>query len=336
MKFPKDEWILVTGGSGFVGQALVRRLLSQGYRVRVVSRSAHGAARRALLHGLDDQSLLDWFAGDIAGASNLDAAFDHVRYVFHVAALVNSAAPRATFDKANVAGTERICGLALRHGVAKLVHVSTCDVFGLPRAGEIISETTPYRPWNEPYADSKIEAARVVRAYQGKGLVCSIIYPGWVYGPGDRAFLPALVRQLRRGIMASWCRTAFEIHLVYIDDLVEALLLALHDSSADNDDFLILDEASGVRLEDLCRHIGTFLDLDYRMVSVPYWIMYLLGWTAQAACRLGLVNEPALSTTSVKAFGYPFRYSTAKAGSKLSWRPRTIPEEGIRRALEMM
>jgi nucleoside-diphosphate-sugar epimerase len=336
MELTKDEWILVTGGTGFVGQALVRRLLAQGYRIRVVSRSAGGAARRAFLDGLNDQSQLDWFVGDIAGASGLDAAFDHVRYVFHVAALVNSAAPRASFDKANVTATERICDLALRHGVAKLVHVSTCDVFGLPEAGEIISETTPYRPWNEPYADSKIQAARVVRAYQGKGLVCSIIYPGWVYGPGDRAFFPALVRQLRRGVMASWCRTAFEIHLVYIEDLVDALLLALHDHSADNDDFLILDEASGLRLEDLCRRIAVFLDLRYRMVPVPYWLMYLLGWTAQAAFRLGLVKEPALSTTNVKAFGFPFRYSTAKARSKLSWRPRTMPEEGIRKALEMM
>jgi nucleoside-diphosphate-sugar epimerase len=327
---PQDV-VVVTGGSGFVGTALTRRLLGLGCKVRVISRFAESAARAALT-GTREAGALEWFCGDIADAASVRAAFAGARYVFHVAALVNSPAPRAVFERANVQATENICALSLAARVAKLIHVSTCDVFGLPRGAEIITEETPYRPWREPYADSKIRAAEVVKAYQAQSLVSSIVYPGWVYGPGDRAFIPALRRQLESGLMPLWGPEGFEIHLVFVEDLVDGLVQAAG-SAADNEDFLILDDASGIEMADLCGHIATHFKLSYRKLEVPYAAMHAVAWLSQQAARLGFLDKPPITTTDVKSFGHSFKYSAAKARRVLGWAPRTPVSEGLKAAL---
>lgn len=335
MAIAPQDIVVVTGGSGFVGAALVRRLIKRGCKVRVISRFAGSAARDALADTREagaGAGALEWFHGDIADAASVRAAFEGARTVFHVAALVNAHVPRALFDRANVQATENICALSLESGVAKLVHVSTCDVFGLPRGAEVITEETPYRPWREPYADSKIRAAQIVKAYQAQGLASSIVYPGWVYGPGDRAFMPALRRQIESGLMPIWCPDGFEIHLVFVEDLVDGLLEAAG-AAADNEDFLMLDDASGVEMADLCGHIAAHFKLSFRKLKVPYATMHTLAWLSQQAARMGVADKPLITTTDVKSFGYRFKYSAAKARRVLGWAPRTPVSEGLAAAL---
>ena len=329
-----EDWVLVTGGTGFLGQALVRRLLERGYRVRVVTRSASGPRQDEIRAGLADPSRLQIVECDIADQSSLAGAFDGVRLVFHSAALVNSVEPYAVFQRANVQATENICALSLVHGVEKLVHVSTCDVFGIPQGGEIITEQTPYRCWKEPYADTKLTAAEVAKTYQKKGLVSTIIYPGWIYGPGDRAFLPSVAVQLRTGLMPVWDPAGFRLNVIYIEDLVDALMLAIDHPASDNDDFLILDAANGVALKDLYGRIAAFLDLRFRTLRLPYWLIHVAGVIAQAAFRVGLTKRPELSTTTAKSFGFSFTFSNDKARKVLGWEPKTSFDVGIRKALE--
>jgi nucleoside-diphosphate-sugar epimerase len=325
---------LVTGGSGFIGGALVRRLLVLGWKVRVISRSTSSVRQDELKKHIRDPGQLEWFKGDLECLSSIGAAFADVKYVFHVAALVASTASRDACDKANVRATINVCDLSLRNSVPKLIYVSTADVFGLPSGAEIITEQTPYRPWNEPYADSKIRATEVVKAYRSQGLVSSIIYPGWVYGPGDQAFLPAVVRQIRSGLVPIWSPESFEIPLVFIEDLVDGLLKAAANADADNDDFLLLDDASGISARDLCEQVASYFDLEYRSISVPYQIIYLFACISQQSVRLGLAKRPLLTTTDVKSFGYRFRFSTAKARDVLEWSPSTPFVLGIKAALQ--
>jgi nucleoside-diphosphate-sugar epimerase len=333
LEIEAEDVVVVTGGSGFVGAALTRRLLDHGATVRVISRFAESPARQALEAGARSAGRLEWFCGDIADAASVRAAFHGARTVFHAAALVNSHAPRAVFDRANVQATETVCALSLEAGAGKLVHVSTCDVFGLPRGKEIITEETPYRRWREPYADSKIRAAEIVKAFRARGLVTSIVYPGWVYGPGDRNFVPALRRQLESGLMPLWGPAGFELHLVFVEDLVDGLIAAAGEA-ADNDDFLMLDESSGVEMGDLCGHIAAHFKLTYRALKVPYAAMHAAAWLSQHVARLGFSDKPLLTTTDVKSFGYRFRYSAAKARRVLGWAPRTPVRAGLSAALD--
>jgi 2-alkyl-3-oxoalkanoate reductase len=326
--------ILVTGGTGFVGNALVQRLAKSGNHVRVISRSDSGKQQEILRETCSEWDLVEFYKGDIGGSIEpLLPAFEGVNEVYHIAGLTNSIADDAVFQRANVTATENVCEAALRTGIRKLVYVSTCDVFGIPTAHEVITEATPHRPWGEAYPDTKIEGTEVVRAYQKKGLISTILYPGWIYGPGDRAFLPSLARQLQDGIMGFWCRGGFEVYFVYIEDLVDALVLAMSSTEADNDDFLILDARSRITLKEFCQQIGDYLGIRFLPVPLPYHLMLSLAWVSQALCRSGAIKRPLLSTLDAKYFGHRFRFSVEKARGLLKWEVTTPYEEGIREAL---
>ena len=161
-----DQNVLVTGGSGFVGTALIRRLLAQGYSVRAISR----VPRQAIAVGTETIGQLEWYVGDLENPEHLEKAFAGVSQVFHVAGLVDSAAASYKIERANVDATRNVCDLSLRGGTNKLIHISTCDVFGLPGRDEVTTERTSYRAWSEPYPDSKIRAAEIVKGYRDRGL----------------------------------------------------------------------------------------------------------------------------------------------------------------------
>ena len=289
MQLSENEWVLVTGGSGFVGSALVRRLLGLGHNVRVVSRSPQDAASAA--SGTPAGSgRLEWFTADVRDKRSIAPAFADARYVFHAAALVNSTASYAEFDRANVLATRNVCELAHDARVERLIHVGTCDVFGIPQPGEIMTEKTPYRAWNEPYADTKIHATEIVNGYRGK-IVCSTIHPGFVYGPGDRAFVPSLIRQLRDGFFPLWGPREAKVNLIYIDDLVDALMLAAESDAARDEDFIILDEGQ-VGLSGICAVIARELGLKYRAGHLPYRAMMAVAKATVKLTHMGVMPRP--------------------------------------------
>jgi 2-alkyl-3-oxoalkanoate reductase len=330
--FGRGSSVLVTGGSGFVGTAVVRRLLRMGCRVRVISRLPHDALQAELIRECNSPDALDWRAVDLGGIADLAPHFADVELAVHIAALVDSAASPAAFNIANVVATRNVCEAALKGGVGKLVHISTSDVFGLPQPGEVISERTPYRPWGESYPDTKIKAAEIVHSYRERGLASVILHLGWVYGPGDRAFFPALIRQIRNRLVPVWAPPGFAIHLVFVEDVVDAIVRATAESIV-NDDFLILDSDSGVEWSDLCARIAMELGVKCHFVHVPYFAMHAIALTSCGIARLGLARRPLLTPTDVKSFGRHFRYVNAKAGTVLGWGPKTPFDLGVRNAV---
>ena len=122
------------------------------------------------------------------------------------------------------------------------MHVSTSDVFGIPRGDELIDETTPYREWGEPYQDTKIEAERWLWQFQRESrLPLSVIYPCWVYGPGDQAFFPGLAAAIDEGVMMFWHRDT-RLAWAYIDNLADAIVLASTHPGAVGNGYLVYDE----------------------------------------------------------------------------------------------
>jgi nucleoside-diphosphate-sugar epimerase len=323
------NWILVTGGTGFIGFAFVKHMLATGYSVRIVSRGSNTnkELEKYLLEITD--SRLELFIGDIKNQDSIRPAFENVSHVFHSAALLNSFLPYERFYEANVSATRNICELCLEYNVSKLIYISTCDVFGLPEKNRILSESSPYSNWSEPYADTKIIALQLVKDYQQKGLISTIYYPGWVYGPGDRAFMPAILEFLQSGMMPVWDGGKYNLCLVYIDDFVDAVILALDAEETANEDFLILDDNSQTTMEDISRILGELFKLRFKIIRLPYWIVYFIGWTSQKLCLMGLGKKPLLSTTDVKSLGKNFKYSTEKAKKILGWDVKVKAQHGL-------
>ena len=324
--------IVVTGASGFIGSAVARRLLRDGHQVRGIGRSATPLT----FYPAAASGQMKWHRGDLVAPHGLTTAFAGADFVIHAAALVDSAASDAAIIAANVTATRHVCEMALAAGVERLVHIGTSDVFGLPVVGETITERAPYRDWNEAYPDTKIAACQLVHTFRARGLASTIIHPGWTYGPGDGAFFPKLLDQVRLGFMPDWSPPTARINLVYIDDLVDALCSALVPAPSGAAEFLILDPASGVSLADICRSIARRAGRHLVVMPMRYGMIRILAQAAQWAARAGIVKVPLLTTTDAKSFGHDFRFSVEHARYQLGWVPTTPTAIGLAAAIDAL
>jgi len=261
---------------------------------------------------------------------------DNVSIVFHTAALLNSVASVDLFESVNVEGTRNVCEAAYQADIERFILVSTSDVFGIPDDNEVITEKTKYRPWGEPYADTKIKACNIVNDYfrQGK-LITTIIYPGWVYGPGDRQFFPAIIEMVKDKYAFTWHKTTpYCVDLIFINDLVSAIITAAESERATGENYLILDDDSNVTPETFFRYIASRLNVNLSIIKLPYRLMYCIAWISQKLVQKGLTNSHLLSTTDVKAFGNTFTFSNKKARDELNWQPTVTANEGLDIALD--
>lgn len=326
---------LVTGASGFVGQAIVRRLLADGDRVRALT--APGDRRLPELRALGGVGRLDVAEAEV---SSYDASAPHlagVARVFHTAAIVHGWHPWERYRAVNVGGTQNVARAAQAHGVTRFVHVSTSDVFGIPRGDEVIDESTRYRQWHEPYPDTKIEAERWLwQFHRQSGLAVSVIYPCWVYGPGDQAFFPSLAQAIDDGFMLFWHRHT-RLFWSFIDNLADAIVLASMHPAAVGNGYLVHDGDDGPTLQDVCARIAALTRKPAPARHVPYAVAYTTAAVAQALWRLlHLRGAPVLLTSDVKAFGSQWHISNAKIRRELGWTSRISIADGMEAALEYL
>jgi nucleoside-diphosphate-sugar epimerase len=327
---------LVTGAAGFVGKALVRRLVAEGGPVRAVV--LPGDPQLPVLGELsEDREALEIIEADVTDERAISRAMEDVEHVFHTAALVHEWSPWERYRAVNVRGTQTVTRAAEANGVGRLVHISTTDVFGIPRAQEDMNEDSPFREWGEPYPDTKIQAERWLWRFQRDSpLPVTIIYPGWVYGPGDRAFFPGLARAITGRFMVFWYQGP-RLPWVYIENLVDACILASRFADAIGHGYIIHDGTDGPTLEEVCSRIAGVCNARAPTRHVPYVLALAAAHTLQTLWRiLNLKGTPPLLTVDVKSFGRQWRLSNDKARFHLRWEPRVSVEDGMSRALDWL
>lgn len=313
-----------------MGRALAARLLADGEAVRAIVLPGD--------RGLDDlvrqfPERLEVVEASIVDAHELSAAFEGVENVFHTAALIHAWAPRSDFEQVNVVGARNVAELSLAHAVRRLIAVSTSDVFGMPADDRPLTEAGPYRPWGEPYADTKIAGEEWLwRLHRESGLPLSVVYPGWVYGPGDRAFFPGLAKAIGAGQMFFWSRNV-RLPFAYIDNLVDACLLIAERDEANGQGYIVHDGIDGPTMEELAGAIADEIGARRPKLHLPYGLTLFAARALQGCWRLfRLGGMPPLLSVDVKAFGMQFHLSTDKVRA-LGWEPQVPVEEGMRRAL---
>ena len=213
---------VVTGGTGFIGAAVVRRLVSAGHRVRVLARPGNP---RQLLAGLP----VEIAEGDLGDTASLARCLKGCRLLFHVAAMYTLwAKDRRLFYEVNVEGTRRLLRGAAEAGVGRVVYTSTVGVLGIPRDGSPGTEDTPVSlaDMAGDYKRSKFLAEEVARGYAGQGLPVVIVNPSAPIGPGDIKPTPTgrLVVDFLRGKM--WACLDTGLNLVDVEDVAAGHLLA--------------------------------------------------------------------------------------------------------------
>ncbi|MER7759061.1 GDP-mannose 4,6-dehydratase [Streptomyces sp. NPDC097619] len=199
--------VLVTGAEGFIGSTLVDLLVARGARVRAFVHYKPYAEKGHLARYLDPTGpgagAVEMYAGDVRDAGRVSDAVEGCDTVFHLAALIGipySYASPGAYVQTNVVGTENIAEAARRHGVRRLVHTSTSEVYGTARTVPI-AEDHPLQP-QSPYSASKIGADMTALSFHAAfGLPVTVVRPFNTYGPRQsaRAVIPTILAQLHAG-----------------------------------------------------------------------------------------------------------------------------------------
>jgi nucleoside-diphosphate-sugar epimerase len=328
---PAREGIcLITGASGFIGGRLAERLARDGSAVRCLARASSDTAA---LERLSVEIVL----GDLTDASSLARAVDGCRYVIHCGALVSDWATTNEIKKINVEGTRLLLEASADASVRRFVHLSTTDVYGYP-GGRAIDETyraTRFRNW---YAQTKLEAeAEVRRAEAERELETVILRPATVYGPGSVEVIGEIARAIRSRKMLLIDRGRPVAGLCYVNNLIDAVALALHSDAAAGQAFNVSDGLD-VTWRQLADGLADGLSSPRVRWSMPYPLALAIGFALEHGYRLlrratGLTVPPLLSRQAVQVLGKDQDFSNRKARETLRWEPRVRYRDGLEATL---
>jgi nucleoside-diphosphate-sugar epimerase len=322
--------ILITGATGFLGNALTTELIQRRTRpsqdsvsdLRILVRDE----KKARQQFGDAVSII---VGDITDAAQVQRAVDGVTTIYHCAGrLYHPSIPAELYYQTHVGGTSNL--LRACQGQSQLqrfVHISTTGVHGVTGATPA-AEDAPFAPSN-PYEASKLDGELLaLKAYQGQGLPISVVRPGLVYGPGDLHLL-GFFRAIKKGLFRVIDGGKALFHPVYIDDMVVAMLLCAEQSRAIGRVYNIAGDHP-VTICELATAIAHAQGRDLPAGSIPLWFANLASDIF--AIMPGMRGEQApLTRSRVQFLTHSRIYDISRARSELSYSPVVGLEEGMRR-----
>ena len=317
---------VVTGASGFVGSAVARALIAEGFDVRAVVRKT---SPRTNLEGLD----VDVFEGDMRDASAMTKAANGARYVFHVAADYRLWAPDPNeIMQANIEGTRAVMQAALAARVERVVYTSSVATLKLHDDGRRSDETRPLGV-NEGigvYKRSKVAAERLVESMvANEGLPAVIVNPSTPIGPRDVRPTPTgrILVEAACGRMPAFVDTG--LNIVHVDDVAAGHLAAL--TKGKTGERYILG-GQDMPLSEMLAVIAGLVGRKPPKVKLPRGLIFPLAYGAEAVARV-TKREPFVTVDGLKMAKYRMYFSSAKAQRELGYSARPA-EEAIRDALD--
>lgn len=317
--------ILITGATGFTGKALAKRLVDEGHDVVALDYK----------EGHKTDELRNWgvdvHIGSVVDASIVDKLMPGIEVVHHLAAAFREMnVPDDYYDEVNVQGTRVVLDAALREGVKKFVYCSTCGVHGNcdnPPA----AEDAPIQP-ADYYQRTKYEAEPIVLEYNKKGLPATILRPAAIYGPGDPERFFMIFRRVAKGLFPMFGNGKTLYHPLYIDNLVDALVLAMDTDKGLGEAYLIADDEY-VEIEDLVRRVARAMHTEVKLPHFPILPVVALGHVVEKLCSPFNVMPP-IFPRRVDWYRQNRAFDIRKAKRDLGYIPRVPLDEGLRRTYE--
>jgi nucleoside-diphosphate-sugar epimerase len=304
--------VLVTGGTGFTGSHLAKRLLARGHDVVIVDN------QKGFFHDELERLGARVVLGSVTDGRLMDEVTRERDVVHHIAAAFRKInEPKSVYWDVNVNGTRCLLEAAVRNGVEKFVHCSTCGVHGnvatLP-AGE----DAPIAP-ADYYQYTKYEGERVVQEFAQRGLNTTILRPAAIYGPGDPGRWLMLFKQVAPGRFMMFGNGRVVYHPLYIDNLIDAFELAVEKEAAAGQAYLIADERY-YTLNELVFTIGGVLGKKVSITYLPFAPLWLAALACEGVCA-PLKLAPPLFRRRVDWFRQNRAFDISKAKRELGYDP---------------
>lgn len=318
--------ILVTGANGFIGRHLVGRMLALGRGVRVLVRRPP-----------NDSWLVDprveVVQGDLSDPTLVARAVEGTRLVYHLGATMHGSP--ADFERGTIAGTRNVVASVSASPATRLVYVSSLSVLhaAAARPGSIVREDWPLEPRPELrglYTGTKLRAEALVRqAVHAQRMKAVIIRPGQVVGRGAELMTPAVARRTGRWLVIIG-NGRMVLPLIFVEDLVDALLAVADHDVFDGSVFHIVDESAVTQNELIDRYRAATPER-LRVVHIPVVAMHAVGLVAQVAA--GVLGRTApVSPYRITSALAPLRYDCHAALGRLQWAPHV----GVQRGLDIV
>jgi ornithine--oxo-acid transaminase len=329
----RDDVCLVTGASGFIGGRLAARLAERGHAVRALVRESSDTSQ---LEQLD----VEIAVGDLTSARSLARAVDGCDYVFHCGALVSDWATTDEITATNVDGTRSLLAASVDASVQRFIHFSSTDVYGYP-GGAAVDETLTATRFANWYAQSKLDAEREVRrAEREHELDAVILRPATVYGPGSTDVVGEIARAIRGRNMVLVDRGRAIAGLCYIENLIDAALLAQRHDGAPGEAFNVSDGLD-VTWREFTDGLAERLGYAKVRWSMPYWIAHGIGFSLEHGYRLarrttGLSAPPLLSRQAVHVLAKDQDFCNRHARDVLGWEPRVAYSDGLEATVDWL
>ena len=326
--------IFVTGASGLVGSHLLAQLLAQGKDV--VGTIRHPDKKRPLMAQLSQwQSALTLLDLDLSEINALARGMKNCDAVVHTAAIIDPNGNRSNLMRVNVDGTDNVLQAAIQAKVKHFIHISSLAVITGEKDKFRVTENEPLQYCREPYANSKIDAEKIVMNEAGRGQIAvTVLRPGFIYGPNERAWMPRLIEALRKGRAPVVGNGQKETNVIYVGNLCRAISLALMNPRAYGQIYNLTD-GQLVTKRELFDTICDGLQIPRAKVSIPVSLARLLcelssfaapfappgvhpllARYSRPAYRLAVVNQGFDISKAERELGYIDRTSFAEAMAK--------------------
>lgn len=277
---------LVTGATGFIGSHLCEELTKRGYEVTCLVRETSDLK---WLEGID----LKFIKGDCTFVESLFDAVTGFDYIFHLAGLTK-ARTEEDFFCANAKGTENLITAVAKKNpkVKRLVYLSSLAAAGPSKNGTPLREDTEPRPVSS-YGRSKLEGEKAVLRYKDS-LPVTILRPCAVYGPRDTDLF-IFFKMLKKGILPYWGKCYYS--LVYVDDLVQGILLSVENKKAEGEIYFLSDSRFYTN-DEIAMEISSALGAKATRLRLPKSIMPFLAYVGERVNKGGIVNRDKMKELS--------------------------------------
>jgi len=288
--------VLVTGATGFVGSHVVKKLLADGVAVRAFARpSSYGL-------GLLNQLGAEVVHGDLANGQSVREAMEGIETVYHIGGAMGGS--WATHQAATVDGTNNVLMAARDTKPKRVLYYSSLVVYDVLayKNGTVLNEDAKLHNNPEPfgpYPRGKIAAEALVREAQNEGVSTTVIRPGIIIGPRGSVFFPHLGFKLQDRVFVMLAGGKLQLPLVYIDNLVDATIVAANSDAADGKAYNIIDEGKVTAKNYISRFIER-TGINAKTYRVPFMMPWGAAGCYEIVSGLGLIKKGATSRVQMR------------------------------------
>ncbi|WP_254174514.1 NAD-dependent epimerase/dehydratase family protein [Planktothrix pseudagardhii] len=320
-KLPPGSRVLVTGGTGFTGSVLLRKLVNQGVSVVAIARPTSNLKP---FEGMP----IEWLQGDVFDPDLVNQAIQNVNYIFHMVTPFREAkSPDQGYYNVHVLSTQLLAKAALKQpDFKRFVHVSTIGVHGHIEnpPGD---ENAPFDP-GDIYQQSKLEGEIWIKEFgQTEGLPVTVVRPAGIYGPGERRLL-----KIYKWVAKKWVPVIGNaqnlLHFIHVDDLTDFFILtALHPRAVG--EVFICGSPQAMTFQNMVNLIGDYYGVSPKFIKFPAAPVFAIGDLFEMIFRpLGI--EPPIYRRRLAFYTKDRSFNTSKMKNLLDFVPRHSDEEGLK------